>query len=76
MIDADCYDSSGFMVFTDLSVFIERVMGDCSPDGHTGFVFSTSSTLTETTEALRQCKLELGTFDALIWSSGCEVYYS
>lgn len=75
VIAADCYDSNGQMMITDLSSLIEKVMEACVPDGRTGFVFCTGSNITETVEALRCCKVEPGAFDALVCSSGSEVYY-
>ena len=75
VIAADCYDSNGNMEITDLSTVIEKVMEACGPGGHTGFMFSTGSTIAETIEALRCCKVEPGAFDALICGSGSEVYY-
>ncbi|ONK77376.1 uncharacterized protein A4U43_C02F5880 [Asparagus officinalis] len=75
VIATDCYDSNGEILMCDLSSVIGEVMRACGQDGHNGFVFSTGCTIGEAIEALRCCKVEPGAFDALICSSGSEVYY-
>eukprot|EP00262_Sarcandra_glabra_P017639 TRINITY_DN609_c0_g1_i1.p1 TRINITY_DN609_c0_g1~~TRINITY_DN609_c0_g1_i1.p1 ORF type:complete len:1023 (-),score=96.82 TRINITY_DN609_c0_g1_i1:436-3504(-) len=73
IIAADCYgtDAAG------LSSLIESITAatGSGPAGHTGFVFSTGSTLAETVEALRSCHAAPEDFDALICGSGSEMYY-
>lgn len=75
VIAADCYDFNGQFVITDLTSLIEKVMEAFGSGEHTGFVFSTGSTISETIAALRCCKVEPRAFDALICRSGSEVYY-
>ncbi|KAJ6849452.1 putative sucrose-phosphate synthase 4 isoform X1 [Iris pallida] len=76
VIAADCYDAEGRIVIGDLAKIIEStVTGVSSAGGGTGYVFATGCTMAETAEALRRCRVSPGDFDALICSSGGEVYY-
>lgn len=76
VIAADCYDAEGELVIGDLAKIIEStVTGVGSAGGSTGYVFATGSTMAETVEALKRCRVSPGDFDALICRSGSEVYY-
>ncbi|OVA09294.1 Glycosyl transferase [Macleaya cordata] len=73
VIATDCYNADG-TVSENLSKTIKTVTA-MSGTGLTGIVLSTSSTLSEAMEALKTSQVEPGSLDALICSSGTEMYY-
>ncbi|KAF5187729.1 Sucrose-phosphate synthase [Thalictrum thalictroides] len=76
VVAVDCYHANGVVSNDSLSMIIKTVLAAASdPAGKTGFLISTGSTLAETMEALRSCQLDPSDFDALICSSGSELYY-
>lgn len=76
VISADCYDADGQWVLGNLTGIIEKVMAiGGGHGGRIGLVFSTGSTVAESVDAMRCCHVDPGDFDALICSSGSEVYY-
>ncbi|KAL5714762.1 sucrose-phosphate synthase [Ranunculus cassubicifolius] len=76
VIAVDCYNGNGDICTNTLSKIIKATLEAASdPAGKTGFLISTGSTLMEIMEALKSCQLEPSDFDALICSSGSEMYY-
>ncbi|XP_074371733.1 sucrose-phosphate synthase 4 [Apium graveolens] len=75
VVAIDCYNSSGFCTET-LSIVIHNVMKAAgSKTGQIGFVLLTGLTLQETREAFKASQLNTEDFDALICSSGSEMYF-
>ncbi|KAH7670734.1 Sucrose-phosphate synthase plant protein [Dioscorea alata] len=75
VIAVDCYDTNGLIVLHDFSVLIRKIMAIGGTNGCTGFVLATGATGKETIEAMQQCDIPPRGFDALICSSGSELYY-
>ncbi|XP_073003587.1 probable sucrose-phosphate synthase 5 isoform X2 [Typha latifolia] len=75
VIAADCYDGDGRLLIDDFKSIVEQVMGMGGPNGSTGYVLSSGSTISEVVDALRCCHVDPREFDALICSSGAEVCY-
>ncbi|MQL83411.1 hypothetical protein Taro_015904 [Colocasia esculenta] len=75
VIAADCYDSEGRIAVGVLKGIVGKVAAAAGPDGRTGLVISTGSTVAETIEALNVCRIAPSDLDALICSSGSEVCY-
>lgn len=74
IVATDCYDSSGVCT-ENLPSIIENVVKTAGfKTGQIGFVLLTGLTLLETREALKNSQLNLEDFDALICSSGSEMY--
>lgn len=76
VVAVDCYNADGGFD-GGLKDVLGRVfaVGKQGPVGHTGFVFSTGSSIDETMEVLRFCQVEPEEFDVLICNSGSEMYY-
>ncbi|KAJ0972860.1 hypothetical protein J5N97_020819 [Dioscorea zingiberensis] len=75
VIAVDCYDTDGQILLPDFSMLIGKIMVFGGNDGRIGFVLSTGATGKETMAALQQCNKTPAVFDALICSSGSELYY-
>lgn len=77
VIAADCYGVSGELAIDGLLAIMKTIMeaGRAGHPGQTGFIFMTGSTLMETVEALRSSDMAPEDFDALVCSSGSELYY-
>lgn len=78
VIALDCYDSNGGpekKMIKMLQEIIKAGRLDTQFARVSGFALSTAMPLAETTEFLRSGKIQLNEFDALICSSGSEVYY-
>ncbi|KAI3989409.1 hypothetical protein MKX01_032511, partial [Papaver californicum] len=73
VIAVDCYNEDG-TASENFSKIIKMVT-TVSGTGLAGMVISTGSTLAKTIEALKTCQVEPSDFDALICSSGSEMYY-
>lgn len=74
IIATDCYDSKGGCSGT-LPTIIENVMQTAgAKSGQIGLVLLTGLTLQETEEALMKCSVKIEDFDALVCSSGSELY--
>lgn len=78
VITLDSYDSNGFpekkMVQMVQDIF-KAVRVDSQTARFTGFAVSTAMPVSETIEFLKSAKVQVNEFDALICSSGSEVYY-
>ncbi|KAA8528054.1 hypothetical protein F0562_035077 [Nyssa sinensis] len=75
IIATDNYCSNGVCAET-LSLIIKNVMqAAVSSSGQIGFILLTGLTLLEIKEALRCCQVNLEDFDAMVCSSGSEIYY-
>lgn len=75
VVATDCYNSSGFCSET-LSTVIQNVTKAAgSKAGQIGFVLLTGLTLQETREVFKTSQLNIEDFDALICSSGSEMYF-
>ncbi|XP_023006251.1 probable sucrose-phosphate synthase 2 [Cucurbita maxima] len=78
VIALDCYDSNGDpekKMIKMLQEIIKAGRLDTQVARVSGFALSTAMPLAETAEFLRSGKIQLNEFDALICSSGSEVYY-
>ncbi|KDP31602.1 hypothetical protein JCGZ_14827 [Jatropha curcas] len=77
VIAADCYNSNGKSTetFQEIIKNVMKAAGLCLGLGRIGFVLLTGSCLQETLEALRCCPVNIEDFDAIICSSGSEMYY-
>ncbi|KAI3845946.1 hypothetical protein MKX03_013631 [Papaver bracteatum] len=73
VIAVDCYNADGAP--SENFAKIIKMVTTVSGTGLAGMVVSTGSTLAETIEALKSCQVEPSDFDALICSSGSEMYY-
>ncbi|XP_009786823.1 sucrose-phosphate synthase 4 [Nicotiana sylvestris] len=75
VVATDCYNSKGTPTET-LSLTVKNIMQVAgSRSSQIGLVLSTGLSLQETKEALNSCPTNLEDFDALICSSGSEIYY-
>ncbi|GLT52340.1 hypothetical protein SLA2020_256880 [Shorea laevis] len=78
VIALDCYDSNGFpeKKMTEIVLDILKA-GRLDPQTArvTGFALSTAMPVSETLNFLKSAKIQVTEFDALICSSGSEVYY-
>ncbi|KAE8651762.1 hypothetical protein Csa_005970 [Cucumis sativus] len=78
VIALDCYDSNGApekKMIKMLQEIIKAGRLDTQVARVSGFALSTAMPLAETSEFLKSGKIQLTEFDALICSSGSEVYY-
>ncbi|XP_038907015.1 probable sucrose-phosphate synthase 2 [Benincasa hispida] len=78
VIALDCYESNGApenKMIKMLQEIIKAGRLDTQVARVSGFALSTAMPLAETAEFLRSGKIQLNEFDALICSSGSEVYY-
>ncbi|GMI70029.1 sucrose phosphate synthase 3F, sucrose phosphate synthase B [Hibiscus trionum] len=79
ILTLDCYDSKGFpdkkMVQIIQDIF-KAVRLDAQTANFTGFAISTAMPVSEIVEFLKSEKIQVNDFDALICSSGSEVYYT
>jgi sucrose-phosphate synthase len=78
VIALDCYDSNGVPEKKMIKIvqdIIKAVRSDSLFAKVAGLALSTAMSLTETTEFLTSSKIQVNDFDALICSSGGEVYY-
>ncbi|KAK3034316.1 hypothetical protein RJ639_032656 [Escallonia herrerae] len=74
IIAPDCYNREGICTET-LQLTIRNVIKAVgSKSGQTGFVLLTGLSLPETRDALKNCQINLEDFDALVCSSGSEMY--
>ncbi|KAJ9566857.1 hypothetical protein OSB04_002823 [Centaurea solstitialis] len=75
VIATDSYDTNGDST-ENLSTIIKNVMeiGTANP-GQIGFILLTGLSLQETKEELKRCQVNVDNFDALVCSSGSELYY-
>ncbi|XP_059637446.1 sucrose-phosphate synthase 4 isoform X2 [Cornus florida] len=74
IIATDCYYSNGVCTET-LPLIIKNVMKAVASPGRIGFILLTGLTLQETKEALKCSQVKLEDFDAMVCSSGSEIYY-
>lgn len=78
VIAVDCYDSKG-MPEKKMIQIVQNVLKATRLDSQyaklSGVVISTAMPLSETIEFLKSAKIQVNEFDALICSSGSEVYY-
>ncbi|KAJ0035597.1 hypothetical protein Pint_25467 [Pistacia integerrima] len=78
VIALDCYDSKGApekkmaQIVQDM---FKAIRSDSQIAKVSGFAISTAMGVSETTEFLKSAKIQVNEFDALICSSGGEVYY-
>ncbi|CAA7400438.1 unnamed protein product [Spirodela intermedia] len=77
VIAADCYDPRGQLAVGELKGIVDKVAATAAAGsrGRTGLLFSTGSTVAETIEALKACRVAPAEFDALICSSGSVICY-
>ncbi|KAH6816225.1 sucrose phosphate synthase 3F [Perilla frutescens var. frutescens] len=78
VLAVDCYDSKGAPEKKMIHLIQEIVKAlklDAQFARHSGFVLSTAMPMSELTEFLKSGNIKLNDFDALICSSGSEVYY-
>lgn len=78
VIALDCYDSNGKpdrKMFQIVQEIIKAVRIDSQIARISGFAFSTAMPVSETIEFLKAGKIQVTEFDALVCSSGSEVYY-
>ncbi|XP_057958096.1 probable sucrose-phosphate synthase 2 isoform X2 [Malania oleifera] len=78
VIALDCYDSNGApenKMIQKVQEIIKAVRSDSQTSRLSGFAFSTAMPLSETIELLKSGEIPASEFDALICSSGSEVYY-
>ncbi|OVA08010.1 Glycosyl transferase [Macleaya cordata] len=78
VIALDCYNSEGAPESKMLAIVQEifkAVRSDSQTGRFSGFVLSTAMPLCETVEFLKSGKIQVTEFDALVCSSGSEVYY-
>ncbi|KAK9288201.1 hypothetical protein L1049_016650 [Liquidambar formosana] len=78
VIALDCYDSEGAPERKMIQI-VQEMMKAVRLESHTarfsGFALSTAMPMSETVEFLKSGKIQVNEFDALICSSGSEVYY-
>ncbi|KAK4708831.1 hypothetical protein R3W88_029756 [Solanum pinnatisectum] len=75
VVATDCYNSNGSPTET-LSLTVKNIMQVArSRSSQIGLVFLTGLSLQETKEVVNSCPTNLEDFDALICSSGSEIYY-
>ncbi|OMO71008.1 Glycosyl transferase, family 1 [Corchorus capsularis] len=78
VVALDCYDSKGVpeksMAQTVQNIF-KAARLDTQTAKVTGFALSTAMPISETLDFLKSAKIQVNDFDALICSSGSEVYY-
>lgn len=75
IVATDCYDGKGECTET-LPLIIENVIQTAgAKSGENGFLLLTGLTLVETKEALKRSSINIEDFDALVCSSGSELYY-
>ncbi|GKV28680.1 hypothetical protein SLEP1_g37699 [Rubroshorea leprosula] len=78
VIALDCYDSKGFPEKKMIQVVLDILKAgrfDSQTARVTGFAISTAMPVSETLNFLKAAKIQVTEFDALICSSGSEVYY-
>ncbi|XP_022761874.1 probable sucrose-phosphate synthase 3 [Durio zibethinus] len=78
VVTLDCYDSKGIPEKKMVQIvqdIIKVVRMDAQTARVTGFAISTAMPVSETIEFLKSAKIQGNNFDALICSSGSEVYY-
>ncbi|KAF6166354.1 hypothetical protein GIB67_034905 [Kingdonia uniflora] len=78
VIALDCYDSEGkpdAKIVQIVQDIFKAVRSDSQTSRTTGFAFSTAMPISETIEFLKSGKITVKDFDALVCSSGSEVYY-
>lgn len=78
VVALDCYDTNGApekKMIQMLQEIIKAGRLDTQVARFTGFALSTAMPLAETAEFLRSGKIQLNEFDAIICSSGSQVYY-
>ncbi|GLT97758.1 hypothetical protein SLE2022_153070 [Rubroshorea leprosula] len=78
VIALDCYDSKGFPEKKMIQVVLDILKAgrfDSQTARVTGFAISTAMPVSETLNFLKSAKIQVTEFDALICSSGSEVYY-
>ncbi|KAH9317301.1 hypothetical protein KI387_019070, partial [Taxus chinensis] len=79
VIAVDCYESNGEPCVKKQANIIQGIINAVRTVGTIaafGFVLSTSMTVTETLSLLQSGAIKLSTFDALICSSGSELFYA
>ncbi|XP_076919155.1 sucrose-phosphate synthase 4-like [Bidens hawaiensis] len=75
IIAVDSYDTKGDPTET-FPIIIKNVMEIAGADsGVIGFILSTGLSLNETKAVLKKCQVNIDKFDALVCSSGSELYY-
>nr|AVH87205.1 sucrose-phosphate synthase 3 [Litchi chinensis] len=78
VIALDCYDSTGApdkKMIKIVQDILKAVRSDTQTARLSGFALSTAMPLSETTKFLSSAEIQVNEFDALICSSGGEVYY-
>ncbi|XVF37962.1 hypothetical protein REPUB_Repub20aG0056600 [Reevesia pubescens] len=78
VVTLDCYDSKGVPEKKMVQIvqdILKAVRLDTQTARVTGFAISTALPVSETIEFLESAKIQVNDFDALICSSGSEVYY-
>ncbi|KAK6161719.1 hypothetical protein DH2020_005100 [Rehmannia glutinosa] len=78
VIALDCYDSKGVpekKMVTVIQEMLKAVKMDPQIGRYSGFALSTAMPMPELTEFLKTGNIKVNDFDALICSSGSEVYY-
>lgn len=78
VIAVDCYDSTGApdkRMTKIMQDIFKAARSDTQQARVTGFALSTAMPLSETTNLLKSTEIQVNEFDALICSSGGEVYY-
>ncbi|XVF65271.1 hypothetical protein PTKIN_Ptkin09bG0234100 [Pterospermum kingtungense] len=78
VLTLDCYDSNGVPEMKMIQIvqnILKAVRLDTQTARVTGFAISTAMPVSETIEFLKSAKIQVNEFDALICSSGSEVYY-
>ncbi|KAL3503930.1 hypothetical protein ACH5RR_033771 [Cinchona calisaya] len=75
VVATDCYNNDGIVTET-LPLIVKNLMQLMYPrSSQIGFVMLTGLTLSEVMEALKSSHVRLEDFDALVCSSGSEIYY-
>lgn len=75
VVATDCYDNNGIVTET-LPQIIKNLIGFVHPrSSQIGFILLTGLTLSEVMEALKSHHIRLEDLDALVCSSGSEIYY-
>ncbi|GFQ05797.1 probable sucrose-phosphate synthase 4 [Phtheirospermum japonicum] len=76
VIAVDCYNSEGGGPTEALNLIIKNVMQVASAkSSKIGFVLLTGMSVMETKDMLSNCQVQIEQFDALVCSSGSEMYY-
>ncbi|PIN19082.1 Glycosyltransferase [Handroanthus impetiginosus] len=78
VIALDCYDNKGApekKMINAIQDIFKAIKLDLQIARHTGFALSTAMPIQELTEFLKSGNIKVNDFDALICSSGSEVYY-